>query len=109
MSIPDPRTLELANQAERGGPRGRRAARKLTAWIAGELAKRGDRCPYEKLTYVRWWWRGIDAARGVPHRTVRRRVDRRRWNHMLAALRRTPWPRPDWSTRVPYKESRPCL
>lgn len=76
MSIPHPSLIRLASEALRGGVRGRRATRKIAAWVCGVMSRRGDRCPYRKLSYQRMWARGLESARLSQHATFRPRSQR---------------------------------
>ena len=70
--------LRLFHLAERRGAKGRRARRKLVAWLVGARSRRGDRCPYRKLSYQRMWARGLEHSKCARHVTFRPRDQRTR-------------------------------
>lgn len=83
------RVEALYAQAARGGPRGRRAARKLASFCAGLDARRGSMCPSRKLTYARWWALGIDVQTGRPHQTHCDRRYRTWWSKWIGRTSRS--------------------
>lgn len=93
----------LRGQAHRGGPSGRRAARRLAAYLEGLRNPLGW-CPYPKLGYARMWARGVERALDRTHRTLHpakyRRDMARAGRRIGRALLRRRQCRVNWSIRV---------